>query len=621
MSIRLLRSSSARKRPNPASLLDGQPALNIELTEPGLFFRTSSGTLVKVGPAAITSNGNPPNHNPQGSAGNSVGELWLDKSHSNPILKIFNGADWDIVGSVDEDGLIISGNVKYSASLAGAEGRTLTQALSDRVSVKDFGAAGDGTADDTNAIRAAVTSGATAIYFPYGTYKVSGRVLVEEGQTLFGEGTIVAASTLTPHSDTWAANQWAFFQGYQISGVSIEGLSFVIDAPSSKPVTGGVRAIFLKDCSNVLIKGCSIQGKGGLVNMVGCSQYEVSDCSLDVNDDWSDGGIESSCDLSDGEDFQISNNRIVANDVCPYPILLTGGSTKKLKNFTVSGNTIRGAAEAAIWVNGHLGVNEDFTIAGNSITGCGKGVVLSDCTHAIVSNNTVSNSNYEAIILDSEDGEGSNSSNYCQVTGNVVRNSNQMRSTSNPQSFAILLKDNSSYNQVSGNTITGNKDRNPISLTDTTSFNIVRDNYYFGGNGGGVNPASSVAGEVNFIQGYNGNYEPDITDLQNVLSVELSRATYNYAQGLYSVYATLVVRVENPLEDSSFKVSLPTDATITHFSQVSGHVSGGQVAGTATITSGSVVGDTSTNRAIVGFTSSLDEYIFMTVSFTYFEQP
>lgn len=91
-----MRSSVAQKRPNPASLLDGQPAVNINVDEPGLFFKATDGTLFKVGPVAITSSGSPPNASAVGPVGNLRGELWLDgrPAFSNAVMKVYNGTQW-----------------------------------------------------------------------------------------------------------------------------------------------------------------------------------------------------------------------------------------------------------------------------------------------------------------------------------------------------------------------------------------------------------------------------------------------------------------------------------------------------------------------------------------------
>lgn len=98
-SIQLLRSTNPQERPFAGNLLEGQPAANLHSSEPGLFFKTTDGSVVKFGPAAITSDGSPPNSAPQGSAGNSVGELWLDKSFNPPVLRVYDGAQWVDAGS------------------------------------------------------------------------------------------------------------------------------------------------------------------------------------------------------------------------------------------------------------------------------------------------------------------------------------------------------------------------------------------------------------------------------------------------------------------------------------------------------------------------------------------
>ena len=54
--------------------------------------------------------------------------------------------------------------------------RSVEQRLRDRVSVKDFGAKGDGTTDDYVAIQAAfdsVSASGETLYFPAGTYLIS----------------------------------------------------------------------------------------------------------------------------------------------------------------------------------------------------------------------------------------------------------------------------------------------------------------------------------------------------------------------------------------------------------------------------------------------------------------
>lgn len=51
--IQLLRSKAFRQRPDAAFLLDGQPAVNINEFEPGLFFADSANNLFKVGPTSV----------------------------------------------------------------------------------------------------------------------------------------------------------------------------------------------------------------------------------------------------------------------------------------------------------------------------------------------------------------------------------------------------------------------------------------------------------------------------------------------------------------------------------------------------------------------------------------
>ena len=69
----------------------------------------------------------------------------------------------------------------------GAVTSTVQTKLRESVSVKDFGAVGDGVSDDTAAIQAALDSGAYAsVYMPPGTYRVTATINITKQNTLTG---------------------------------------------------------------------------------------------------------------------------------------------------------------------------------------------------------------------------------------------------------------------------------------------------------------------------------------------------------------------------------------------------------------------------------------------------
>lgn len=106
--------------------------------------------------------------------------------------------------------------IGYLSPLAGAVAQTVASALNNSVSVKTFGAVGDGVADDSAAVAAAIASGIGRIYYPPGTYKIA-NVTLAPFQTHYGPGATITSSGsafILPAS----ATQHITFDGLTFSG-------------------------------------------------------------------------------------------------------------------------------------------------------------------------------------------------------------------------------------------------------------------------------------------------------------------------------------------------------------------------------------------------------------------
>lgn len=93
-----------------------------------------------------------------------------------------------------ETGVINSGNataISYTATLPGATAQTVQTKLEQYVSAKDFGAVGDGVADDTAAIQAAINAMETVggtVMLPTGIYRTTASLNMKYGVSLIGQG-------------------------------------------------------------------------------------------------------------------------------------------------------------------------------------------------------------------------------------------------------------------------------------------------------------------------------------------------------------------------------------------------------------------------------------------------
>jgi polygalacturonase len=90
-----------------------------------------------------------------------------------------------------------SAKVGFLQAGTGAVPTTVQAKLRESVSVKDFGAVGDGVTNDTAAIVLAIAA-SSSVYFPPGTYKITSSITVPSNMKIFGTG---AASILKLQAD------------------------------------------------------------------------------------------------------------------------------------------------------------------------------------------------------------------------------------------------------------------------------------------------------------------------------------------------------------------------------------------------------------------------------------
>ena len=115
--------------------------------------------------------------------GTAVGRLYVNADFS---ILVRNRRGYDVLSALSATERFDSSLVTFVQAGLGAVVRTAQAKMRDIVSVKDFGAVGDGVADDTAAIQAALTA-SDGVYVPPGTYKITSTLAMKRGNRIFGD--------------------------------------------------------------------------------------------------------------------------------------------------------------------------------------------------------------------------------------------------------------------------------------------------------------------------------------------------------------------------------------------------------------------------------------------------
>lgn len=363
--------------------------------------------------------------------------------------------------------------------------------------VRDYGAVGDGVADDLAAIEAADADAAVeggVVFFPPGVYGITDKYEPSEGVTVRGSGpysSFIKALTAFPGStaaitvvvDNVTVGHLGFTANANvITGVLFEAANhgrvehcffppgwrwavFIgnVGVPSSfitvddirctgSVVTGEILAIV--DSSYVTIKNSYVKmtiGRPG-IEVFSQTAGATHDCKI-LNNVWEGGteGVSCNSDVGcvvHGNHFfgQSLNAIFVAEAVDDDDYETLSG--------TITGNVIDGGSLTDAGIN-IVGRSKNWTVAGNTIrNSTGKGIVVSG-TENTITGNTVRDTVGRGIEVNSD---------YNQITGNVV--------TGGGTHGIVIAAD---HNNIVGNTCTGN-------VGQGLNFAVGASNNSYGGN-------------------------------------------------------------------------------------------------------------------------------------------
>jgi hypothetical protein len=161
-----------------------------------------------------------------------------------------------------------SEQVTFLAAGSGATQRTALEKFRDVVSVKDFGAVGDGVADDTAAIQAAINSG-QALVFPAGTYLCNNLTQTTNFQRMYAIG----------HVNIQKNANGVLFSSTGIY-VQLNGLQFLGTGFTGNNIEATGNHFALINCSSYGTPGLAVKCTGSHISIIGtCGIYATTDTS------------------------------------------------------------------------------------------------------------------------------------------------------------------------------------------------------------------------------------------------------------------------------------------------------------------------------------------------------
>ena len=289
------------------------------------------------------------------------------------------------------------------------------------VSAKEYWAVGNGKADDTLAIQAALDAGQGPVFLPTGRYRLTETLRVPGGGGFYGRG------ILYMDDDETVLTNYEGDQG--ASNIRIEGIQIEKRFIDNSEKDG----ILIQHAANVCIDGVSVTGISACygIALVHCENFSIANCYIhDFKASWKrrklPGGRNLDAlgiTLEHCRAGQISNNRIENLNLTDESAVAVqyqtdGINPRYCKQLTISNNVIRNVGEGIDLVE-----CESVSVHGNVIETCWHfGIkVIHGSRLCTVSHNTISNAALSGISL--YFGDPANGPSFGNVVqGNTILN-------------------------------------------------------------------------------------------------------------------------------------------------------------------------------------------------------
>jgi hypothetical protein len=302
---------------------------------------------------------------------------------------------------------------KINAGFADIDGRT-----AGIVNVKSFGAVGDGVADDTAAIQAALNA-SRDVFIPSGVFRCNARIFVTSPVSISGPGQIVFSDGITYGAVDTSGN--GGFDFLDVTGINISGVRF-----KSEESTQISAIMHFRGCSDVTVSGCEFRTP---------DSPNGSKCII----------VQRSPNTALVRNVSITSNAFIQSS---NAVLVIGQTDNRPTNVIIDGNIVDSKQ-----------TDNDALIKVDKWT-----------NNCVISNNSINGRNFAKSGISVEQG-----SNRLVVTGNTVKNTDTygiVLSTDSPD-FAVAFNDVLISNNVISDVTIGSGFGIYLDSTGAASDNVV----------------------------------------------------------------------------------------------------------------------------------------------------